>query len=195
VGDVPLTIHFDGSGSYGRGGAIVSFVWALGDGRSASGQRVTHSYTAPGHYTVELTITDRHGRQATTVAQITVEDRSVPSEGCLCFSEPFHPNAVGEDNANLNDEYVTVRNDGSWDVDLTGWTVSDEGGHVYGFPVGFVLAAGASVSIHTGVGADSADVLYWGWFEEIWTNRSDIAVLRDPSGHIVSLYAYMDAQE
>jgi PKD repeat protein len=194
-GTAPLAVRFDGSGSTGRGSPIVSFVWQFGDGDSASGSRVTHTYASPGSYTVELIVIDRRGREARAATTITVEDRSVPREGCVCFAEPFHPNAQGDDNAHLNDEYVTVRNDGPWDVDMAGWTVGDEGGHLYHFPAGFVLAAGASVSIHTGVGGDTADVLHWGWHEEIWTNRGDIAILRDPTGRIVSLYAYMDAAE
>ncbi|UCF10183.1 MAG: lamin tail domain-containing protein [Candidatus Bipolaricaulota bacterium] len=191
----PLTVHFDGSGSYGRTNVIVGFVWAFGDGHSASGRQVTHTYAEPGRYTVELTVTDRRGRSARVSSGMDVRVRQLPTVGCLCFAEPFHANAVGNDNANLNDEYVTVHNEGPWDVDLTAWTLGDEGGHVYRFPAGFVLRAEAYVSIHTGTGTDTAHVLYWGWHEEIWNNESDIAILWDASGRIVSLYAYMDAQE
>ena len=44
-----------------------------------------------------------------------------------------HADAEGNDNENLNDEYVIFKNTGSEVVDLSGWTVSDEADHVYYF--------------------------------------------------------------
>ena len=60
-GAVGETIQFDGSGSYDPDGSIVSYSWDFGDGSSGTGVSPTHSYSAPGTYTVELTVTDNYG--------------------------------------------------------------------------------------------------------------------------------------
>ncbi len=51
-------------------------------------------------------------------------------------------------------ERVEVANQGVADENLAGWALSDEQNHTYTFP-DFVLAAGASVRIHTGNGKTS----------------------------------------
>lgn len=65
-GVVPLTVSFDGSGSTDADGTIVSYTWNFGDGASASGITVSHTYTTPGGYTMGLfcsRIAERAGRR------------------------------------------------------------------------------------------------------------------------------------
>lgn len=52
----------------------------------------------------------------------------------------IHADATGNDNENLNDEYLVFENTGAEPLDLSGWTVADEADHAYTFPDGFVLA-------------------------------------------------------
>ncbi|MDA1306439.1 MAG: PKD domain-containing protein [Acidobacteria bacterium] len=52
------------------GRTLVGFDWEFGDGNQKSGVATTHAYTAPGTYTVVLTVTDNTGRKA--VASRTV---------------------------------------------------------------------------------------------------------------------------
>jgi hypothetical protein len=56
----------------------VSVSWTFGDGRSASGAAVSHTWTAPGRYTVTATAADGAGNTATTSAQVVVVDRTAP---------------------------------------------------------------------------------------------------------------------
>ena len=49
---------FDGSLSIGD---IVSFAWSFGDGSTATGSKVSHSFDVEGDYTVVLTVTDSRG--------------------------------------------------------------------------------------------------------------------------------------
>jgi predicted CxxxxCH...CXXCH cytochrome family protein len=53
--------HFDGGASSDSDGTIVSYDWAFGDGTSASGVAVEHTYAEPGSYTATLTVTDDQG--------------------------------------------------------------------------------------------------------------------------------------
>lgn len=95
--------------------------------------------------------------------------------------------AEGDDNQNLNDEWVRITNEGGAPVDLTGWVLKDTSAtHRYRFPDGFVLEPGASVTVRTGCGADSATDLHWcSEGSAVWNNSGDTAFLLDPSGGIV----------
>ncbi|MFB6135842.1 MAG: lamin tail domain-containing protein [Halobacteriaceae archaeon] len=96
----------------------------------------------------------------------------------------------GDDREDLNGEYVRLRNGRDRPLDLTGWTVSDEAGHVYRFPDGFTLGAGATVTLHTGSGADAGTDLYWGAPGPVWNNAGDTVVVRDADGQVVTRWRY-----
>ncbi|HET6403385.1 MAG TPA: PKD domain-containing protein [Candidatus Thermoplasmatota archaeon] len=66
-----LTWSFDASGSSDPDGDALTYAWDLGDGRTASGETVTHTYETPGAKTVTLTATDARGLSASS--QRTVE--------------------------------------------------------------------------------------------------------------------------
>jgi PKD repeat protein len=66
------TITFNGSASYDPVGTIVAWAWTFGDGGTASGIAVTHEYTSPGTYQVDLTVTDNGALSSCTIKQITV---------------------------------------------------------------------------------------------------------------------------
>jgi hypothetical protein len=69
-GDV---VQFDGSVT--DSSLIVpkeSYAWNFGDGTTAVGPSVEHSYTAGGDYTVTLTVTDRGGNKATLTQTVQV---------------------------------------------------------------------------------------------------------------------------
>ncbi|NJM15538.1 MAG: PKD domain-containing protein, partial [Bacteroidales bacterium] len=59
--DAPLDATLDASGSSDSDGSIVSYEWMLGDGSTATGETVNHTYTNPGNYKVNLTVTDNNG--------------------------------------------------------------------------------------------------------------------------------------
>ncbi len=72
-GLVGETLTFDGSGSSDPDGAITAYAWDFGDGTSASGPAVQHSYAAPGTYTVVLTVTDEGGLSGQASWSVVIE--------------------------------------------------------------------------------------------------------------------------
>mgnify|MGYP001184978899 CR=1 FL=1 len=98
----------------------------------------------------------------------------------------------GDDTLDPNAELIVIANRSGDAVDLTGWGVKDETAtHRFAFPSGFRLAAGASVTVHTGCGSPSATDLYWcNEGSAIWNNDGDTAFLLDPDGNIVDTLAY-----
>ncbi len=103
----------------------------------------------------------------------------------------IHENAAGNDNFNLNDEYVTFRVlvSGS----LVGYVVKDKtsvASHRYRFP-DRVFQASQVFRLRTGTGADTQTDLYWGMTTSaIWNNEGDTVYVLDPQGHVVESYSY-----
>jgi len=72
TGIAPLTVSFDGGGSYDPDGRIVQHDWIFGDGDTASGQTTTHTFTQQGTYAVKLTVVDNQGKSASKVRTIEI---------------------------------------------------------------------------------------------------------------------------
>ena len=80
-GEAPLRVRFDASLSSDDLG-IVTYTWSFGDGRTGEGDTLSHTYTQPGIYTAQLTVTDAEGLFDTQTTQITVVE---PGDNSLCF--------------------------------------------------------------------------------------------------------------
>lgn len=61
-------------------GEITAWSWDLGDGTTEDTPNLTHTYDAPGSYTVSLTVTDDRDNEVTTDQEITVAD-AAPEAG------------------------------------------------------------------------------------------------------------------
>jgi micrococcal nuclease len=114
------------------------------------------------------------------------------SESGLRILEVFY-DAPGDDNTNLNEEWVTIRNDGASSVDLGGWALKDESAtHRFSFPIPFRLAAGEVVTIRTGCGEDLGTELFWcNQGSAVWNNTGDTAFLLDPNGNVHDTFGYL----
>jgi hypothetical protein len=99
------------------------------------------------------------------------------------------PGSDSGSNASLNQEYVVIKNTGTKAVTLTGWSLRDQQRHVYKFGT-LKLAAGKSVTIHTGNGTDDRNDVYWGSAEYVWNNDGDKATLKTRNGHTVDACGY-----
>lgn len=73
--EVGEEVTFDGSNSTDNG-VVTGYAWEFGDGTTASGDRVTHTFDEPGEYTVSLAVRDAAGRTDTDAVTVTVTDGS-----------------------------------------------------------------------------------------------------------------------
>lgn len=90
----------------------------------------------------------------------------------------------------VDGEYVRIDNVGGTAAVLTAWTLSDESAHVFTFPTGYTLAAGAQVRIWTKVGTNTQTDLYYNSSQAIWNNTGDTATLRNNANQVVSVCTY-----
>ncbi|OGZ41001.1 MAG: hypothetical protein A3I20_01170 [Candidatus Portnoybacteria bacterium RIFCSPLOWO2_02_FULL_40_15] len=74
VGDV---VSFDGSSSSDPDGLIVSYEWNFGDGTTASGAVVTHTYSQAQTYTATLTVTDNGGLTGADTALVVISEKPI----------------------------------------------------------------------------------------------------------------------
>jgi hypothetical protein len=127
------------------------------------------------------------------------EEAPIPEEEVPTEEEaPIYPiticevqyDAPDDDNDNLNEEWVKLCNEGDTDIDLTGWTLENYIGIFFEFPEGFILKAGASVTIYSGPGENSETELYWNHYVEVWRNSGDTITLLDGEGNIVQEYQW-----
>jgi hypothetical protein len=93
---------------------------------------------------------------------------------------------------NLNTEYIVFKNTSSKSVQMKGWEIisapSSDNQH-YFFP-STKVAAGASVTLYTGSGANVSGRRYWGATTPRWDNDGDKAILKNASGAKVDVCRY-----
>jgi hypothetical protein len=99
------------------------------------------------------------------------------------------PGSDGGSNSSLNDEWVRIHNSRSAGVNLKGWTIRDIAGHTYTFG-SYTLAAGRTVTVHTGSGDNTARHRYWDRSWYVWNNDTDRATLRRGNGTVADRCFY-----
>ena len=189
-GPSPLIVTFNASGSHSPDGIITEYAWNFGDGQEGNGMIVSHSYESSTErtFTVTLQVTDQQSFRASATDDVLVEAPSDDTEGpSVEFVWPFHYDAEGDDAANLNDEYFTLRTTGDEGIDLSGWSVENDRGDTFVLPEGIRLAAGGDVTIHSGSGVNSSTHLYLHATAPVW-DAGDLATLRNADGQIVDYY-------
>ncbi len=91
-GVAPVTVQFDGTGSYDSDGEIRQYRWEFGDGDTGRGSRIEHTYTSPGTYLATLTVTDRRwGRGTASVTIVVREVNALPVAAFSVSPSPAYP--------------------------------------------------------------------------------------------------------
>ena len=106
TGEPGVEIVFDGSGSSDpNGDELLSYSWDFGDSATGSGISPSHTYSAPGEYTVSLIVNDGQldSLAATTTATIAEASDSPPQDDSLyatycigCHGDPWDGPAVDD---------------------------------------------------------------------------------------------------
>ncbi|MFI5808766.1 PQQ-dependent sugar dehydrogenase [Streptomyces sp. NPDC051561] len=88
-GPAPLAVQFFSAGSSDPDGDPLTHSWKFGDGTTSTAANPSHTYTAYGRYTAELTVSDGTGNTATASVLVTVGNTAptvtldLPSEGSV----------------------------------------------------------------------------------------------------------------
>jgi hypothetical protein len=98
--------------------------------------------------------------------------------------------APGNDNQNLNGEFVGITNTSGSTLDLSRWTICDAAAHCYTFAGEALLPPGQTLRVYTGAGQRDSVSYYMNRRQAVWNNDRDVATLTNPSGNIVASYSY-----
>ena len=143
VGEAPLSIVFDGSGSTDRDGTITSYQWDMGDGTLLQGSQVNHTYTMAGTFNATLSVTDNGNLTDSVSTPIVVSPAVEPNiapTAVLTAStvQGYAPLAISFDAGQSTDPDGTISSylwsfgDGSTE---TGMTAS----HIYNLPGSYTV--------------------------------------------------------
>lgn len=111
-----------------------------------------------------------------------------PDTFCITLHN-FHYNAKGNDNENLNNEYVTFRNKCTEPKEITDWVVFDAKNTIFRFPK-LILENKTTVTLFSGEGTNTQDSLYWGLTQAVWNNDGDKLTMLDQKGNKILEHIY-----
>ena len=124
---------------------------------------------------------------STLLSMAALSPTPAAAAGCVRFVASNF-DAPGNDNNNLNAEWVRIKNVCATSRGIGRWKIHDYGkAHVYTFPIGFRIGAGRTVTLHSGKGVSTSSKRYWGYSGAVWNNSPpEWAYLRKPIGTLQS---------
>lgn len=193
VQDGPLRLVRDVSATDQYGRALRYVVTP--DGRDAGAVLVRRGLALARPYPPDTARSDRYARiEARARAErigLWAPDACGPATVGADISITLRADADGDDNLNLNDEWVQFTNVGRRPLVMTGWGVADTSAtHRYTFGR-LVLDPGRTVTLFTGCGTDTRRERYWcSTRSAVWNNDGDTVFLRDGSGNLIVSESY-----
>ncbi len=144
---------------------------------------------------LECSVSDTHAPENAEplrrqTVSFVVDIRSPGLEaGLLIVDELSQFDAPGDDHQRTSEEYVVIANNTGDTIALQGWQIADRARHVYSFG-NISLAPATTLTLHTGIGVDSATDIFWGRKAAVWNNRGDTVYLIDADSVVRAEYAY-----
>lgn len=176
---------------------LLRFVETL-DGVDVGGELVRVGAARSQRYEPDVSRNERYDElqaeaQAAGAGLWAADACGAPTSEAVQIGVDLRYDAPGDDNLNLNEEWVRFTNEGGSALDLDGWTVADESAsHRYRFEP-LVLPPGSSVTLFTGCGVDSKTERFWcNRDSAVWNNSGDTVFLQDPQGNTVVSETYRD---
>jgi hypothetical protein len=87
----------------------------------------------------------------------------------------------------LATEQIILRRKGAGDLNLAGWQLKDMQGNTFSFPAVELLTDGATITVFSRPGADTAEHLFWGLEAPLWKSGAKV-ILLDPQGVEQAVY-------
>lgn len=101
------------------------------------------------------------------------------------------PDPPGPDDDALDQEYVTIVNEGYGRVSIANWVLRDESStNRLTFPAGTTLGVGESLTIVTGCSGGPPGSILWCSDTPVWSNDGDTVIVNDSLGNAVIWYTY-----
>ncbi|MCU7806430.1 MAG: PKD domain-containing protein [Candidatus Thiodiazotropha sp. (ex Semelilucina semeliformis)] len=131
-GKAPLTVNYNGSGSFDPDSDNLHYLWNFGDGSTSTTQNPSHTFTVSGEFTSSLTVVDNLGASSRSSVVIKVSEPTTDSSiGCLyqCISVKRYKMDYISDK-NLIKGFVRLKDENGdpvYDVTLdVVWTLPDD---------------------------------------------------------------------
>lgn len=100
-------------------------------------------------------------------------------------------NAQDNDNQNLQNEWIRIKNTSEKPISLKNWTISDEINHTFRFFEDRILAPNAELQIITGVCENTRTQVCWKRTDyAVWNNDHDTVFIRNEKNELVYKYNY-----
>lgn len=185
-----------GTSTAGATGALlIGFIWDLGDGTTANGVSVDHSYSAAGVYPVRLTVIDEIGGTSSTTQQVTVAPLGAPVDQppVAVFSASINGQALTVDGSNSSDPDIDPLTF-LWDFGDGGSAVGVTASHVYALSGNYTVTltvadpTGLTNSTSQTVGANTAPIPALAVTPSGLSVHADASASRDGAGGTIVGY-------
>jgi DNA/RNA endonuclease YhcR with UshA esterase domain len=174
-------VIFDGSDSFDPDGDELEFLWDFGDGKTAQGIIVSHSFSKAKNYKVTLEVKDKRGASDKANLKIEIlkkENPTLSNFSSQVFISELLPNPKGRD----DEEFIEIFNGGEKEIDLSGWYFKKERSG-YKIPDGTKILPGQYL-------------VFWKKDTKITlVNKSDEISLFDGEDNLVDSISYQNAPE
>jgi micrococcal nuclease len=181
--EVKLQLDNEDLDAYGR---KLRYVWVdsttfVNLNLVSDGVAIAYDYNGDGKYATAFKAAEKKAQLTNTCLW-----KSSEYKNCLTISD-FNYDAEGNDNNNLNDEYIVFENSCE-SLDMTGWTLQDESAsNRYTFST---FVAPEEFTVFSGTGDKTETEIYLGRTQGIWNNDGDTLFIRDTLGDLALVENY-----